>query len=433
MIRLKAIPFLQIDWKHQYYTNKRMRNLQIMPTQQTNQLMRKMGIFFKASPSDMRLAYSQKTLDYMEGLTQSTQFIFTLKNSDPYFQNITDLPLFNPNEWLFYFDNLPKEGKTIEEAGKEEPFVSEKDLVQIGYPLFDITFDGKIVNLIIPQVVTPILKDGDGETATLRSNSKKEVELTADVTKIVITNPKKEIIEQYDLKKEIEEKGNKFVLTITILNSKEKVIGKYTLIKPKTPEVPAVAEKLERIAFKVQEGLPDRLEVAIEGEEPIPFYAFPSFQNQVFGMLHLYVDLDMLTQQGEAPIIKWQYEIKFHNRATCWRYYFLTTKVTELPDFTFTHPTKDTNHTISEELKILSNGSKAWEVTFDEKIPLRESYANNENEHEYFSLATPPIKLPNANPTTTRGVQEGAGVTMYSDAYIYFETTKNYKKITVPL
>lgn len=296
MIKNKIVPFNQVSLKHLFFKNEKMKDIQIIPTHRTRQLMKKMGIFFKANDTSLLLGYSGKTLMYLKDLPGKSKFAFTINNNNPYFQNITKLPAYIPNDKLLYFDNL-----NTQSNGKETILLHKSDFVEAE-------------NLI-------------------------------------------------HLKK------SKFEFSL----------------------------------------------------------------NNSLGIIHLYFDFKMLKEQEDKNNIKWNYEIRFANRSTFWRYYFIKSRFQKPPTFKISHP-KNGIKFLPAQIKKLTNGTLAWEVTSQESIPLRENYQDHFNatfKTSRESKREVTITLPNADYQKTRREVGEMDMEKKSGSNIIVKTVKMYSDIYV--
>ena len=202
---------------------------------------------------------------------------------------------------------------------------------------------------------------------------------------------------------------------IVILDQLENEIIKYELEGD---------ENLEKIPIYLEEVAPGFFHLIQNNEKYSSVYiADPSVGNN-FGMLHLFFDLEMLEDQefAEDNMIKWNYEIRFLNRVTYWRYYFINDTFNGAPSFEITHTEEDIVFSLSEEKKQLINGGEAWVMISQTPIPVKEKYSHHfsvtfKTKSESGREVT--VELPNADMTRIRRELKDGKEIMYSDMYIY--------------
>lgn len=140
--------FLKVTFFHSFYENKKMRNLVFRPTPQTVQFMRKAGLYSRTQGNELMIGCNlAKTPLFFDENTKQIMLVFRLNNSNPYFQSISDIPIYPPNEHTFYFDNLTNEEK-LQLTKNTSGIVSEKDLFKVGSPLIDLTQSQEEINKI---------------------------------------------------------------------------------------------------------------------------------------------------------------------------------------------------------------------------------------------------------------------------------------------
>lgn len=121
-----------VSLRHAFYEDKLAKDLVLEPTPRTRQLMRQYDLLAKTDGSTFRLIYGtgagqSPTL----ALTQGTiQLRFVLRNNNPFFLNITNLPFFNTYSKRLYFHNVGKTHTAGAEAALSvRSTVGEEDLL----------------------------------------------------------------------------------------------------------------------------------------------------------------------------------------------------------------------------------------------------------------------------------------------------------------
>lgn len=272
MTNLKIKPILTVNWKHAFYNNGILQNLEVVPDSNTSKLMQNLGIFYKASQGALILAISDRSTQVLQ---KRTMLVFQLKNTNPYFQSITDLPTYFRDKKFFYFSNLDKEVNIIDPVPlHNSEFVSENDLYEMNDPIIEYPLN----------------------------------------------------------------------------------------------------------------------------EHP-------------FGMLHLFIDPELLVAAEEGEI---KYEIKFNNRKTYFRYYFLSGSPNPINELRIDTPEGFSNPTPA----VLNNGHQALMIVSDNLILLKENYDKNFELTFQVSQTNERkerLMLPNPDPTVLK-VEDGK---FFSDMYVY--------------
>lgn len=122
----------QVSLRHAFYDNKLAKDLVLEPTSTTRHLMQQYGLLTKTDGSTFRLVYGTVSgqSPILASIQGTIQLRFVLRNNNPFFLNITNLPVFPTNSKRLYFHNM---GKTVsqgtEAALSVGPTVSEEDLL----------------------------------------------------------------------------------------------------------------------------------------------------------------------------------------------------------------------------------------------------------------------------------------------------------------
>ncbi len=157
------------------------------------------------------------------------------------------------------------------------------------------------------------------------------------------------------------------------------------------------------------------------GESIGRFYLLHSGLGRHFGYIHLFFDKNMLLAQGDSKEPHLRYKIRFENRKTIWRYYFLGLKQDAKPSFQVTHPKSKVTFSKPQQKKLI-DGSIAWELVSNEAIPLVDAHEdffklefnkNKEDNHPQF------VTLPSAEAANVKGFQDKEKTIAYSDIYVY--------------
>ncbi len=101
----KVIPFMNVTLRHSFYNNNLIEDIEVVPTPSSAVLMQKIGMIFKPEGTSFNLGASARTLTAVKDIPDKVMLVFLLKNNNPYFQHITELPMYRSGKELFYFDN----------------------------------------------------------------------------------------------------------------------------------------------------------------------------------------------------------------------------------------------------------------------------------------------------------------------------------------
>lgn len=134
-----VIIFAKTTINHAYYERNIIPDLEVSPLENTKALLRKMGMFFRAEANTFLLGYTEgKTEGYFKTEAEQVHLVFGLKNMNPYFQSITDIAAYSPQEQLFLFSNLPiGEIKPQKQFLHQQAKASEEDLVELDAALLN--------------------------------------------------------------------------------------------------------------------------------------------------------------------------------------------------------------------------------------------------------------------------------------------------------
>lgn len=145
---MKVISFIKVTWTHLFYKGGIMKDLTVMPTAQTAKFMQKAGLFCKMKLNELEIACNPNRIKlFLEDESLKILLTFEIKNSNPYFQGISDIPMYLPHKNLFYFNNLnkviTKDDEPIQLAKAASKLVSHKDLFEIKSIQFQFKTEGE--------------------------------------------------------------------------------------------------------------------------------------------------------------------------------------------------------------------------------------------------------------------------------------------------
>jgi hypothetical protein len=121
-----------ISLRHAFFADQVAKDLVLEPTPATRRVMRQYDLLTKTEAGICRLIYGTVAgqAPPISYLNDDLQLRFILRNSNPFFQHITDLPFFNTQLQRLYFHNLrTAAAEGAETALSAEQTVSGRDLI----------------------------------------------------------------------------------------------------------------------------------------------------------------------------------------------------------------------------------------------------------------------------------------------------------------
>lgn len=126
---------------HEFYGDKKPRQIQIIPTEECRQTMRNYKLVFKPQEAGcLVLTRSDELGKILFKSNSGLKLSFAVQSTDPFFINYTNLPLTSTQN-LYYFNNV--EANVNEENQKllhKEEFVYDKDEIAARQPYFNHHF-----------------------------------------------------------------------------------------------------------------------------------------------------------------------------------------------------------------------------------------------------------------------------------------------------
>ncbi|MGB0929165.1 MAG: hypothetical protein ACPGVB_00215 [Chitinophagales bacterium] len=130
-----------INMLHEFYGDKRPRQLHIVPTEECRQTMRNYKLIFKPQEAGcLVLTRSDEMGKMLFKSNDDLKLSFAIQSADPFFINYTNLPLTSTKN-IYYFNNM--EANVNEENQKlihKETFVYDKDEIVARHPYFNHKF-----------------------------------------------------------------------------------------------------------------------------------------------------------------------------------------------------------------------------------------------------------------------------------------------------
>jgi hypothetical protein len=145
-----------VDWfsvqlHHGYYADGKLKALSLTPSSSTNHLMRQYELVWGSQRGVFSMKYATKdrrssTLELLQG----AQILrFYIRCGDPYFNNITQIPFFNPTSKILYLSNVKSNSSEASTTVlSAETKVGAQDLLPVRNTRFDFEApDGVILSL----------------------------------------------------------------------------------------------------------------------------------------------------------------------------------------------------------------------------------------------------------------------------------------------
>ncbi len=135
---------------HDYFKDKNWGNIEIVPSNETKDMLKGMHLIFQTTKKGFVLGYrSAPEIPHFSRMAEPVQLTFWLKVNDPAFLNYSDLP-YEMNSDIYYFNNIAK--NKMEEDKKSLAIYNEvcsEDRVQIGGHSFKFEFIETLTNALV--------------------------------------------------------------------------------------------------------------------------------------------------------------------------------------------------------------------------------------------------------------------------------------------
>ncbi len=142
---MRVTPLYQLNVLHDYFSDGRCKNVEVVPSRETARMLQQYGLFFRQVETTYHIVAKNdgNTPLFVEENLQ-TSLNFHLKINDPYFLNYTDLPLEISSNQVYYFSNLNAATSFL---SKEEKANGQDQLAiktkQFSYEVDAATHEGK--------------------------------------------------------------------------------------------------------------------------------------------------------------------------------------------------------------------------------------------------------------------------------------------------
>ncbi len=144
----KFTNLFSVDFKHNYYTDERNSDFHITPTLSCMELLKDFGMLFRETVEGFTVLYPEfhdgdKDIPF-KPIDINLKFSFMIKSRNPYFLNISDLPLNISSSKIYYFNNLTEntdDGALYLASDLSNRFISDTDRMSVKPQAFHYVFD----------------------------------------------------------------------------------------------------------------------------------------------------------------------------------------------------------------------------------------------------------------------------------------------------
>jgi hypothetical protein len=125
----------EIEFSHEYFKNKTVPGLTILPSTRTKKIFDNYGLRYKPTNKGLLVFYEVDTADNtnppLKPVTGDDKFVFEIYMADDYFVNYTSIPLTYKAPNILYFNNLTENIVGSNLLLNVANFVSDQDVVNI--------------------------------------------------------------------------------------------------------------------------------------------------------------------------------------------------------------------------------------------------------------------------------------------------------------
>lgn len=124
---------LSLELKHEYFKDGQFKSIQVSYDEQTQRLIKNLGIILKPYPGGMHILASDTEL--LNDTTLSTPIRLFLTCNDPYYMNYSELPDYRPSDTVLYFNNLDSIQHSESTALRlhQKDYVGQNDVAQLSF------------------------------------------------------------------------------------------------------------------------------------------------------------------------------------------------------------------------------------------------------------------------------------------------------------
>lgn len=176
-----------VNMLHAFYADTFVRDLYVEPTQDTARLMRQYGLIFRSNQGSFSVAYMYETgkAPVLAYLNELVPLRFILRNRNPYFLHITDLPFFNTQDQRLYLTNLGKSATEGAVPLSAAATVGEIDLLPTSSQLLLLPFSASdlgVIDLFVGKDANPLIAPPSTQPDVLRPTSQYALSFAARST-----------------------------------------------------------------------------------------------------------------------------------------------------------------------------------------------------------------------------------------------------------
>lgn len=136
-----------VQFSHEFFKDKFWTSVEIIPTEETQVLLRQAHILFRQDKKGFMLGYRQAPeVSHLDKMEKPLQLSFWIKNNDPYFLNYTELP-FDISSEIYYFNNkFDNKHATDKKCLSSQEFVNGTDRIRVSQAGLKFEFQAPIFN-----------------------------------------------------------------------------------------------------------------------------------------------------------------------------------------------------------------------------------------------------------------------------------------------
>ncbi|MFK7970952.1 MAG: hypothetical protein AB8F95_11320 [Bacteroidia bacterium] len=275
-----------IKLAHAYFRGGTPKDLSLTPTRATSKLMQSQGILSRQIGAEQKFLIKTDQIEQLKTVHEK-RLSFYLNSQDPSFINYTDIPIqFNPfkNQDILYFHNAERP-KDLQDGA----MVGTQDLS---------TFGPNQLNIFIkkdeekPDVNTIFILKSTSENfkIDILNSQTQELLWTEEFTRS----------EDPDVEEE-----RQFIADGKVVNR----IG--------------IQKKQEHFVLNLESLDEGQYTIKVDGKEVKTFCVLHDMARPPLALVNIFIK-DLLAHQDAANSVGPTYEVSFDNRATFWRYYFIS-------------------------------------------------------------------------------------------------------------
>ena len=141
-MKIKFDYLFEVVFEHEYFKNGLIPDLEIIPTYQTQELLRNYGMLFKKTERGIVILYEIDTAIAAESplkpVVSDEIFSFELYMTNPYFSNYSNIPLNHKYPDFFYFNNLDENIVDSNLLLNKQNYSNASDITELTSNIFNL-------------------------------------------------------------------------------------------------------------------------------------------------------------------------------------------------------------------------------------------------------------------------------------------------------